>query len=494
MEQYVEIEKQYRELFPESLSWEEVARKLNKNESHEHIIEFRTIFVNEYSDMLVKFHYQYNDFYTTGEGSVIIEQFFKLENDYFTSLASYITGELKRALRYFKKYLDSIKDVNIIDWRWLADNVLPFRGAFPEFWEYLQSFLKDKKAETRNIKMAEAICTFNTTFDLELIIDQLSNCLVLDADNLLACEIIGLSYYYNQNWRNAISYLKDLNELRFLTTDELYYILGWSYGKLKEYNHEISCYEKCLEIFPSREYALNNLGYAYLKKKDYVKAEQIFRKCIDEKRDLDCAANNYVRVLLLLGKITEAKKFIEVPPIKLSKNLLDKVKNYKPQKKNPAHTVISLEDTEVAEMPLKKYCSKAKQYQFSTEKALEEELIARLEKGDEVFGLPLHVYNHNGDRYGRQYPLSGLGILDILAEDDDGNFYVIELKKDSGYRDAYSQIRAYLDWFEHHKKKKGRKVYGIICLNNPDAALIKKVQADEQVRLFEYSVTYTEYK
>ena len=120
--------------------------------------------------------------------------------------------------------------------------------------------------------------------------------------------------------------------------------------------------------------------------------------------------------------------------------------------------------------------------------------FARLEKGDEVFGLPLHVYNHNGDRYERQYVLSGLGILDILAEDDDGNFYVIELKKDSGYRDAYSQIRAYLDWFEHHKKKKGRKVYGIICLNNPDEALIKKVQADEQVRLFEYSVTYTEYK
>lgn len=494
MEQYAEIEKQYRELFPESLSWEEVARKLNKNESHEHIIEFRTIFVNEYSDMLVKFHYQYNDFYTTGEGSVIIEQFFKLENDYFTSLASYITGDLKRALRYFKKYLDSTEDVNNIDWRWLATNILPFREAFPEFWECLRSFFKSQNADTKLIKLAEAVELFFNSSDYEIEIDKLSQCLVFDPENYLANEMIGLAYYYNGNWQNAISYLKDLNELYFLTTDELHYILGWSYGKLKEYNHEISCYEKCLEIFPSREYALNNLGYAYLKKKDYVKAEQIFRKCIDEKRDLDCAANNYVRVLLLLGKITEAKKFIETPPIKLSKHLLDKIKNYKPQKKNPAQSVISLEDTEAADMPLKKYCSKAKQYQFSTEKALEEELIARLEKGDEVFGLPLHVYNHNGDRYGRQYVLSGLGILDILAEDDDGNFYVIELKKDSGYRDAYSQIRAYLDWFEHHKKKKGRKVYGIICLNNPDAALIKKVQADEQVRLFEYSVTYTEYK
>lgn len=280
---------------------------------------------------------------------------------------------------------------------------------------------------------------------------------MLEPENLFACELLGITYHNNKNWRNAISYLEDLNELYSITIDELYFIMGWSYGKLKEYDHEINCYEKCLEIYPSREYALNNLGYACLKNRDYVKAEEIFKKCIDEKRDLDCATNNYVKALLLLGKITEAKKFIEAPPIKLSKNLLDKVNEYKPHKKNSAHAVISLEDAEATKMPLKKVFSKAKQYQFSTEKALEDELIARLEKGDEVFGLPLRVYKHDGDRYGRLYPLSGLGILDILAEDNDGNLYVIELKKDSGYRDAYSQIRTYLDWFEHHKKRRGRK-------------------------------------
>lgn len=117
MEDYVGLVKQYRELFPIESSWENIARKLNQNESHEHIREFREIYVNEYTDMLVKVHVQYNNYYTTGEGSIIIEQFFKLNDDYFISLASYITGDLKGAQQYFKQYLDSIKDVNIIDWR-----------------------------------------------------------------------------------------------------------------------------------------------------------------------------------------------------------------------------------------------------------------------------------------------------------------------------------------------------------------------------------------
>ena len=248
-----------------------------------------------------------------------------------------------------------------------------------------------------------------------------------------------------------------------------------------------------MEIYPSRKYALNNLGYAYMKKKNYVKAEGIFKKCIDEKRDLDCAVNNYVRVLLVLGKIAEAKKFIEKPPVNISKILLEKVKGFKPRKITVNISDESGNENEDFEKPLEKYQPRANPLQFSSEKLLEDELTARLEKGDEVFGIPLHIYNHKGE-YGRQYIMNGVGRLDLLAEDNEGNLYVIELKKDSGYCDAYSQIRSYLDWFEKHKKKNGRKIYGIICLNSPDEELMKAVKADKQIRLFEYEVTYREFK
>ena len=39
---------------------------------------------------------------------------------------------------------------------------------------------------------------------------------------------------------------------------------------------------------------------------------------------------------------------------------------------------------------------------------------------------------------------------------------------------------------------KGKKVYGIICLNSPTKQLIDKVHADKRMRLFEYQISYTE--
>lgn len=79
-----------------------------------------------------------------------------------------------------------------------------------------------------------------------------------------------------------------------------------------------------------------------------------------------------------------------------------------------------------------------------------------------------------------------------MCEDTAGNLYIVELKKDSGYDDAYEQTARYLDWFEKSEKFKGKKVYGIICLNNPTKELISKVHNDKRMRLFEYQISYTE--
>ena len=82
--------------------------------------------------------------------------------------------------------------------------------------------------------------------------------------------------------------------------------------------------------------------------------------------------------------------------------------------------------------------------------------------------------------------------LDILGIDTAGDLYVIELKKDSGYDDAYAQTREYIDWIEEDVAVKGQRVFGIICLNDPTKDLIEKVKADDQMRLFEYSISYSE--
>ena len=62
----------------------------------------------------------------------------------------------------------------------------------------------------------------------------------------------------------------------------------------------------------------------------------------------------------------------------------------------------------------------------------------------------------------------------------------------SGYDDAYAQTREYIDWIEEDVAVKGQRVFGIICLNDPTKDLIEKVKADDQMRLFEYSISYSE--
>lgn len=129
-----------------------------------------------------------------------------------------------------------------------------------------------------------------------------------------------------------------------------------------------------------------------------------------------------------------------------------------------------------------------KREQFSSEKLLEDELEARLLAGMGAFGKKLKMYQRTGE-YGRQYIIP-IGRLDLLTEDDKGNLYIVELKKDSGYDDAYDQTAAYIDWFEKNFAEEGQKVYGIICLNFPTEDHIIKVKNDSRVEMYEYKISY----
>ena len=114
----------------------------------------------------------------------------------------------------------------------------------------------------------------------------------------------------------------------------------------------------------------------------------------------------------------------------------------------------------------------------------------RIQTGRKVFGKQLHIYREKG-AYGRQYILPTGKRLDLLCEDDVGDLYIIELKKDSGYDDPYEQTADYLTWFEKNWKKKVG-LHGIICVNDPTDDLVKKVHEDKRMQLFEYSIRYRE--
>ena len=128
--------------------------------------------------------------------------------------------------------------------------------------------------------------------------------------------------------------------------------------------------------------------------------------------------------------------------------------------------------------------------QFSNEKNFRRRTHCEIEAEIPVLDK-IKIYKRHGE-YGRQYIIP-IGRLDLLCEDSEGNLYIIELKKDSGYDDAYKQTAAYLDWFEANNFANGKKVYGIICLNSPTKELIEKVHNDKRMKLFEYQISYIEH-
>lgn len=190
-----------------------------------------------------------------------------------------------------------------------------------------------------------------------------------------------------------------------------------------------------MELAPQYPNALNNLGWSLYRQKKFDAAEKIFLQCLEEGRDLPYPANNLVRIYLKTGQISKAKKFIDSKKFKVSNDLIKKVKNYSPK------NIVTDEANDAGISENKKFARNAEtsKQQFSSEKILEDEIVSRIEAGKEIFGLNLKIYRCKGDYYWRQYPYSdgkNKRRIDILCEDERGNFYIIELKKDGGYSDA----------------------------------------------------------
>lgn len=369
--------------------------------------------------------------------------------------------------------------------------IVPFKNAFDGFWSYVASELRLIKVENGISELCNLVELYYNSTSNDEILMELQTYIRKYPDYHISNELIGYTYYSMSMWNNAIAYLERIEEARFFYQDEIYWMLAWSHGKIKDLSAEEAYYRKCQSLYPEREYLLNNLGYCLLKQKQYSVARGIFEQCIENKIDLPYAANNYIRVLIATGRHSDAKKFVRDTDCRISKSLKDKVdKLANTNARIKKDTPITVDAVEEENPEISAKDIGVKRQQFSNEKLLEDELTARIESGMPVFGLNLKIYKRHGE-YGRQYIIP-VGRLDLLCEDTLGNLYIIELKKDSGYDDAYKQTADYLDWFENSERFRGKQIFGIICLNNPTAALINKVHSDKRMKLFEYQISYTE--
>ena len=501
-----ELDKLYSELLSECKTLKDEMTVI-RNLKSEHKNEIRRMYCNSLLYAISQGYTKYN--YANFKKDILIQSYLEVvqllpkEHTYYHLTYYFFNGENEKCLSRLQGYMEELyqdlKEEIKAPEDFMNESVFvdsffePFKQAFDGFWTCLASTLRKYPSQEGIPELCDIVDQYykckTDEEALELLLDMMQKYPTL----VLIKELVGYTYYSMKMWNNAIAYFESVEEDGiFFSEADLYFMLAWSYGKTKNHKLEETYYRKTVEIVPNNINFLNNLGYSLYLQKKYIEARGYFEKCLEIDKNYIYAANNYVRVLIALGRNKDAKAFIKSDKYKISKEIkkrVEKLDNTNARiKKEPVKEVVESLDDETSQENV--IDLGIKRQQFSNEKLLEDELTARIEAGMEVFGLKLKMYKRKGV-YGRQYIIP-IGRLDLLCEDDKGNLYIIELKKDSGYDDAYKQTSLYLDWFEKNEISKGKKVYGIICLNSPTQELIDKVHGDKRMKLFEYQISYTE--
>lgn len=110
--------------------------------------------------------------------------------------------------------------------------------------------------------------------------------------------------------------------------------------------------------------------------------------------------------------------------------------------------------------------------------------IARVPVG----GTRLRLYRDPSGRSGREYP-TAVGPIDILAVDDSGNFFVIELKLDRGPDRVLGQLARYMGWVKANLALRS-EVRGVVVARSIDQKLRYAAGVMPNVTLLEYEIDF----
>jgi hypothetical protein len=106
-----------------------------------------------------------------------------------------------------------------------------------------------------------------------------------------------------------------------------------------------------------------------------------------------------------------------------------------------------------------------------------------------IHGLVLHLYEDPvSARDGVEYP-TGVGPIDVLAVDSNGDFVVFELKLTRGPDRAVGQILRYMGWVKKHLAA-GKKVSGVVVAHQIDEKLKYAVSVAQDITVFEYKIKF----
>ncbi|MDB5556152.1 MAG: nuclease of the RecB family-like protein [Rhizobium sp.] len=125
---------------------------------------------------------------------------------------------------------------------------------------------------------------------------------------------------------------------------------------------------------------------------------------------------------------------------------------------------------------------------FSLEFQLRDFLAANLST-IEIEGKKLRLYVDPFGKEGVEYP-TGVGPIDILATDQEGSFYVFELKRANSPDRAIGQVARYMGWLKQTIAREN-KVFGVIVSRSVSTNLKYARTIVPGIFLYEYEVSFS---
>lgn len=283
--------------------------------------------------------------------------------------------------------------------------------------------------------------------------------------------------------------LKQLSHIIWWYQTDMRLLISYCHEQLKEYQLAANQYEYLIKKGSTIENQNGHCSYLNIKAGNYAKAVKYAQKEITIS-NAEYAHWNKVVALRNLKKKKEAIAALNVlatfsrkkKTIEQERKLINKVqftnadnivKEAIPPKIKPKHLPLQL-----------------KGKKLEREDILENLLFLRIESGINIFGRELTVFK-NKHYFGKQLFAGTVGFLDLLLEEKKTKtLWVVELKRDHDYNDAFEQTHRYMDWVKKNLAKRGQKVKGIICLFRPSDVLLNQVNNDPEIELHTYEFSF----
>ena len=273
----------YAKEFPDTMTFDDISDKLDTLNNHPHIQQLRRIFCDNLVFALTEGFVKYDDEALVAyDGSLlklVYENIEKLDKDncFFWAFYYYLKKQYKKCKDNIHKVCSDRLQQGVLNEDGVLDYFLvPFKNAPDEIWNFITDEVKNIKCEEGIPEFCDLISLYYRSNDNDAVVDALLSFIQKYPHYKSPNEMLGYTYYNMSMWNNAIACFEKVEQEYYFYMSDIYWMLAWSSGKIKNHVDEERYYRLSYELAPDMHFTLNNLGYSLYKQKKYLAAKDIF--------------------------------------------------------------------------------------------------------------------------------------------------------------------------------------------------------------------------